>query len=227
MRELVKVRIQRHSMIRRPCVIRSWWCCVGQVFPHRAAQKPLFGPKTRISKNIGEYWITPSRTVKRNNTGNGGGSGAKVNARESRKGIRVLRTVNLRHQHRVRCCVGTGGLIQPRLSSKYIAALPDSCMGAHRMFFSSEALQKAQSRFLERPAAGILWKRWRWCRGESAPSHPVHLRRPRIPPAASADHHPYWPCERTLPGYWSLVIDHIHYVSTRVFCVAADPLIHY
>ena len=46
--------------------------------------KAPFGPKTRISKNIGEYWITPSRTVKRNNAGKvflspgGGGAGPSM-----------------------------------------------------------------------------------------------------------------------------------------------------
>ena len=147
MRELVKVLIQRHTRIRRPCVIKVLMVLRRASFSAPGRTKAPFWPENQDFKNIGEYWITPSRTVKRNNTGKGGGSGAKVNARESRKGIRVLRTVNLRHQHRVRCCVGTGGLIQPRLSSKYIAALADSCMGAHRMFFSSEALQKAQSVF--------------------------------------------------------------------------------
>ena len=156
MRELVKVLIQRHSMIRRPCLIKVLMVLHRASFSALGRTKDPFWPQNQDFKNIGECWITSSRTVKRNNTGKGGGSGAKVNARESRKGIRVLRTVNVRHHHRVRCCVGTGGLIQPRPSSKYIAALAASCMGAHRMFFSSEALQKAQSRFLERPAAGIL-----------------------------------------------------------------------
>ena len=171
MRELVKVLMQRHTRIRRPCVIKVLVVLRRASFSAPGRTKTPFWPQNQDFKNIGECWITPSRTVKRNNTGNGGGSGAKVNARESRKGIRVLRTVNLRYQHRVRCCVGTGDPIQPRLSSNYIAALADSCMGAHRMFFSSEALQKAQSVFGTASCWNIV-KTGAMMPGRICPPHP-------------------------------------------------------
>ena len=69
MRELVKVLMQRHTRIRRPCVIKVLMVLRRASFSAPGRTKTPFWPQNQDFKNIGEYWITPSRTIKRNNTG--------------------------------------------------------------------------------------------------------------------------------------------------------------